>query len=534
MLTPGQPPDTPVITGLTESLTNLASTEWRTILARLKRARLISGEDPHNPGHLDTHPLVREYFGEQLRNQRTDAWKECNMRLYNYYRKLAPQLPDTFREMQPLFSAAICGCNAGLFREALHEVYIPQIQRGNAFFAANFLGARGALLSVLAHFFERGRWGSHVEVGVEGQSLTAEDQLFILMQTALYLTTTRGMGSPDVQICYECAESLCYSLNRPMLLYSALMGQWRYSIFTETLTEAMQVAKRIYSLAQQQNDPALIMGAYQALVSTLSFLGDFEAAQQYALRGVQLWRSGSIHSPIEQVDPPALICLCHKALCEWHLGEIVSSQATLEEAISLAKELHDMHGLAEALAFAAILGTLKRDALEVNRVASELIELSTRHHFAQWLAAGQTSRGWVRSVAGDTTVGISWIEDGIENWRATGTTLTIPFSLAGKAEALHLADRTSEALEAISEAEALVERSEERWWSAELHRLRGVFLTAIGADETQIEASFHNAIRIAQQQKSVSLAKRAEATYAEYRRQKASAPGERGFQLPLC
>jgi hypothetical protein len=95
-------------------------------------------------------------------------------------------------------------------------------------------------------------------------------------------------------------------------------------------------------------------------------------------------------------------------------------------------------------------------------VASELIELSTRHHFAQWLAAGQTSRGWVRSVAGDTTVGISWIEDGIENWRATGTTLTIPFSLAGKAEALHLADRTSEALEAISEAEALVERSEER------------------------------------------------------------------------
>ena len=57
--------------------------------------------------------------------------------------------------------------------------------------------------------------------------------------------------------------------------------------------------------------------------------------------------------------------------------------------------------------------------------------------------------------------------------------------LALKAEALHLADRTSEALEAIREAEALVERSEERSWSAELHRLRGVFLTTIGADETQ-------------------------------------------------
>ncbi len=110
----------------------------------------------------------------------------------------------------------------------------------------------------------------------------------------------------------------------------------------------------------------------------------------------------------------------------------------------------------------------------------------------------------------------------------------VPYCLALKAEALHLADRTSEALEAISEAEAVVEKPEERWWRAELHRLRGVFLTAIGAEESQIEASFCAAIRTAREQKSISLGKRAEATYAEYRRQKASASGGRGFRLPLC
>jgi predicted ATPase len=106
------------------------------------------------------------------------------------------------------------------------------------------------------------------------------------------------------------------------------------------------------------------------------------------------------------------------------------------------------------------LGSLKRDAAEVDRVASDLIELSTRHLFAQWLAAGQVFRGWSRSVAGDTAQGISWLQDGIEGWRAPGTTLAIPFMLALKAEALHLVDHTSESLEAISEAEALVERSE--------------------------------------------------------------------------
>jgi serine/threonine protein kinase len=59
----------PAIRDLTESLTDLSATEWRTILAKLRRARLVAGADPHNPGDLDTHPLVREYFGEQLRSQ---------------------------------------------------------------------------------------------------------------------------------------------------------------------------------------------------------------------------------------------------------------------------------------------------------------------------------------------------------------------------------------------------------------------------------------------------------------------------------
>ena len=116
----------------------------------------------------------------------------------------------------------------------------------------------------------------------------------------------------------------------------------------------------------------------------------------------------------------------------------------------------------------------------------------------------------------------------------TGATLVLPYYLALKAEALYLADRTSAALEALNEAEALAERFAQSFWSAELHRLRGVFLATMGAEETQIEASFQAAIRIAKQQKSVSLEKRAGATYAEYRRQKASKPGRQKLRLPLC
>jgi hypothetical protein len=112
--------------------------------------------------------------------------------------------------------------------------------------------------------------------------------------------------------------------------------------------------------------------------------------------------------------------------------------------------------------------------------------------------------------------------------------LRMPYYLALKAEAWYFAHRVSEALEAIREVQELVERSEERWWCAELHRLRGVFLAAMGAEETQIEAAFREAIGTAKKQRSVSLEKRAEATYVEYRRQKASASAGRGFRLPFC
>jgi tetratricopeptide (TPR) repeat protein len=435
--------------------------------------------------------------------------------------------------MEPLFLAVICGCNAGLYREALHEVYIPRVERADASFAANVLGARGALLSVLIHFFANERWGSLVEMGVEGQCLTAEDHLFILMRAALYLTATRGLGAPEAGICYERAEALCRSLNRPLLLYSALSGQWRYSLMTDKLSSTMQIAKRIYSLAQEQNDSTLMIGAYRALAGTLYWSGDFESARQHAMCGVQIWRSEGVQPRVQDVSSPAVVCLYYVALSEWHLGEIASSDATMSEAISLAKALNDMPSLALALWHAAYLAHYRRNLADVERLASDLIELSTRQNFAFFLAGGEVLRGWARSASGDIRGGISWIEDGMAGFCDAGG-IARPFLLALKAEALHLADRTSEALETINEAEALVERSGARYWFAELHRLRGAFLTAIGADETQIEASFCAAIRIAREQKSISLATRGEATYVEYRRQKASGSGGRAFRLSLC
>jgi predicted ATPase len=195
------------------------------------------------------------------------------------------------------------------------------------------------------------------------------------------------------------------------------------------MSAAMQIAERVHSLAQEQNDSALMIGACRALSGTLYYSGDFETARQYAIRGVQLWRSGGVQSHAEFLDTPAVICLCYEALSGWHLGQTASCQTAMAEAISLGKALDDMNALALALYFGAYLAHYERNPTEVDRLASDLIELSTRQNSAFWLAGGEILRGWARTVSGDTAESISRIEDGIEDWRATGSTLVVPYYL---------------------------------------------------------------------------------------------------------
>jgi predicted ATPase len=204
----------------------------------------------------------------------------------------------------------------------------------------------------------------------------------------------------------------------------------------------------------------------------------------------------------------------------------------IAEAISLAMELNDMHGLAVTLSTAGWLAYFAHNRVEVERYASRLVEVATRQHFVFWLAGGKVFSGWARTAAGDRAEGISWINEGIQDFRAIGA-IQLPGWLLLKAEALHLADRTADAFEVIEEAHAHIESYGERWPLAELHRLRALLLAATGGDNTKIEDSFRAAISTAKQQKLVSLEKLAHASYAEYRRHNPSAGTRGGLRLPL-
>ena len=191
----------------------------------------------------------------------------------------------------------------------------------------------------------------------------------------------------------------------------------------------------------------------------------------------------------------------------------------MAEAISLAKEFNDIHGLAVALCFAADLGYIERDAAELERLASDLIELSTRHSFSHWRCGG-VFIGWARAIPAVWLKAFRGSRTEYKTFGHTGAYPGVPL-LSAKAEALHLADRTCEALEAIQEAEALIEDLKSAGAMPNCIGFAECFLR-LWCDDTQIEDSFRAAISTAKQQKSLSLEKRAEATYAGYCRQKAS------------
>lgn len=144
----------PVIKGLTDNIQDLSDKKWQIALKHLRQARLLAEKDPHDPDTLDCHPLLREYFGEQVRTSRTNAWREAHSRLYEYYKTHSKALPDTLEEMTALFAAVAHGCQAGRYQEVLADVYYQRIQRGEEHFNWNKLGAFGADLAALSGFFD--------------------------------------------------------------------------------------------------------------------------------------------------------------------------------------------------------------------------------------------------------------------------------------------------------------------------------------------------------------------------------------------
>jgi predicted ATPase len=289
------------------------------------------------------------------------------------------------------------------------------------------------------------------------------------------LIAIEGYGVPEVGKVYARARELCQQVGETSHLFPMLEGLWVFSLNRGQLQMARELAEQHLSLAQRMNDPVHLLQSYYLLGLTLLYLGEFVSGREHLEQGVALYDPQQYRSlaVLSGVVDPGVICLCYVALVLWLLGYSEQALKRSQEAITLAQELTHSYSLAFALDQVAWLHQFRWEDQITQERAEALITLSTEQGFAQASAEGTIYRGWALAAQGKGEEGTTQMQQGLAALRATGTALGRPYWLALLAEVYGKVGKAEEGRSVLAEALAAVEKSDERWYEAELYRLRG-------------------------------------------------------------
>jgi DNA-binding NtrC family response regulator/predicted ATPase len=327
------------------------------------------------------------------------------------------------------------------------------------------------------------------------------------------LMAIKGLGAPEVEQVFTRARELCAEAGETPELFKVLQGLSVFHALRVKLRAAEELVEQRRRLAERLPHPAFLPQAHIARGHVLLALGDVTGARAALDRGMALYNPRQHHTLAfgTGLDPSGRD---HAAIVLWLLGYPEQALASLRQAVGLARERSHPFSLAVAHNFAAMLHQLRREPALAREPAEAAMTLSAEHGFAMFHAFGMIFGGWALVGQGRVADGLTLMQEGIAAHRATGAELLRPYLLSLLAEAHGRAGQPSEGFAALAEALAAAEKSEERWWEAELHRLRGMFLVA-GAAETdkappvEAEACFQTALEIARRQGARSVELRA-------------------------
>jgi predicted ATPase/DNA-binding winged helix-turn-helix (wHTH) protein len=343
----------------------------------------------------------------------------------------------------------------------------------------------------------------------------ARQELGLHVTLGVPLIVTEGYAAPDVVTTYTRARELCRQLGETPEISRVLWGLWTFYLVRAELGTARKIAEEFLRLAEHLPYPGLAMEV------TLMHLGEFAPALE------QFQKAFALYDPERHRDDafrytqnPGVGTQSHGAWILWFLGQPDQALERIEDVIALARELSEPHGLAHAYFFAAVLHQLRREDRMALECADAAIAVSVEHGLALYQAMATVTRGWALIGQGRLEEAIGQIRQGLDAHQATGTELLRPHFLGLLAEALGTARQAEEGLRVLEEALAMADRTGDRYYQAELYRLKGELLlmrSSAGSSVMAVEDCFHQSIEIARQQKAKSLELRAVISLARLR-----------------
>ena len=198
------------------------------------------------------------------------------------------------------------------------------------------------------------------------------------------------------------------------------------------------------------------------------------------------------------------------AWCLWPLGYPDQARQWSDEALVRARALAHPFTLSQALLLSSFLQQFLRQAPVIQERLDAQLALCAEQGFALYHAWGTIIRGWAVAAQGQWAEGIAQIRQGFAAWRAIGVGLSWPWFLALLAEACGQAGQVEEGLHALREALESMQTMEDRFYEAEVYRLKGVLLLQQStAQQGEAEESLQQALAIARHQQAKSFELRA-------------------------
>jgi predicted ATPase/DNA-binding winged helix-turn-helix (wHTH) protein len=353
----------------------------------------------------------------------------------------------------------------------------------------------------------------------------ARQELWLQITLGVPLIATKGYAAPDVGIVYVRARGLCERLGTTPEISQVLWGLWTFHMLKAELSTALEIASEFLRLAERVSYPGVAMRGHWAMEITSTHQGNFGLALEHFHKALSLF------DPDQDRDDafvnalnPAVAMRCFAGWSLWFKGHPDRALDRIQEAVALARDLSEPHGLAHALLFAAVLHQLRRERPSVQQYAEAAIALAAEHQLAFYGAMARIVRGWALIGRGNDEHAAEQMRQGLAEWQGTGAQLMLPHFLALLAEALAPTSQDDPGLRALDEALVLAESTGERWYQAELYRVKGERLLTRARDSVSVEAAescFEQSLAIARGQEALSAELRAAMSLARLHRDRA-------------
>ena len=495
--------------GLLTSTTDLAEPQLREALDRLTSAGLlfVRGTLPES-SYMFKHALVQDAaYGTLLRSRRR--------RLHS---RIAAALEDRFPEIvlaQPALLAQHCAA-AGLAEKAVAYCLLAGQRARSRWAMTEAVSQLRKGLALLADLPEGPRRRQH------------ELDLLILLQEGM--SAVKGISAPEVGETLARARKLAEEVDQSEPLVLLMGGQWHFHLGRSEHRLALKLGKQMEKIGAARNDTELqVVGCGWQAVSHCS-LGEFVAARASAERCHGLPDPGHrVHRATMFEDPYALLLVQH-AMTLAYLGYIDEARSRLAEALLEARRLKEPSTSIVVL----LLWNWAKSIIyspDLQRTG-EIMALSTEHGFPGMAAWALTQRGRSLAILGQAEEGLVLLTQGLDALRGAGCILHTPMALAWQAEAYAMLGQPGKGLNCLAEATQIIETTDERYYEAELQRLRGDLLVMIG-DLSVAERSYYHAITVARSQSAKLLELRASTSLARLWRDQGKRGEARNLLSPI-